>query len=376
MFDMAASTSSASVNCYHCDSPDVRFAGHNNNGRPGFKCLSCQREFVDPAARVKGNELPPAGNMILKLRAVAESMGRTPAAVDINRLSNEGRCYKLSEYLKVFGSYGKAVKTAGLQPNYARRFDVREKEMMLFELRELSRKWRRPLTTDDVREARRQKLIQPFSRYQKAFGGLAAAVAAAGVGIKTFWSDEEMIALLRRVDLTLDRPIRQSDLNELYRQGKAPSPKVLAARFGGMAKAREAAGIKDKYRFANGVTGSKQKYSRERLVEQLQALVKRLGREPTYRDIMASPRTEVASPLTFTSMFGSMHAAYEAAGFKPKFKVFSRKEIVAALRRLKRKLGHYPSRREITLANKAGEGPSHECIRNRLGNRSDIQDWI
>lgn len=320
--------------------------------------------------------LPPAGTLILKLRSTAEHLGRTPTAADINRLGKEGLSFKLGDFIKVFGSYSAALKRASLKPNYRRVFDENEKESLLAALRRLSRKWRRRLSTDDVRAARRASLVPPVSHFEKAFGSIVNALAAAGVGVKTFWSDDEMIALLREVDMTLDRPMRQSDLEELYRQGRSPSPKVLAARFGGMEKARKAARIKQKYRFADGVTGIKQRYSKDELIEQLIALRTRLGREPAYDDIMAAPRRTCASAQTFQKAFGSLRAAYEAAGFKKKFSDFSRKEIVAAVRRLKRKLGHFPTIREIHQSNLAGECPSDECIRKHLGRLSDIKEWI
>jgi hypothetical protein len=244
------------------------------------------------------------------------------------------------------------------------------------ELRQLSRKRGCLLSTDDVRSARRQKLIPPYTRYEKAFGSITYALAAAGVGVKTYWSVEEMIGILRQVDMKLDRPVRQSDLNEIYRQGKAPSPKVLVARLGGIKKARKAAGIKEMFRFAKGKTGAQQRYSRDELVGQLQSLAKRLGRKPVYRDIENAERTECASVPTFSGMFGSLRTAFAAAGFVVRPFRYTDKEIIASLRALRRKLGHFPTRREIDAAYRAGECPTTQTVIDRLGKLSEIREKI
>jgi hypothetical protein len=143
-----------------------------------------------------------------------------------------------------------------------------------------------------------------------------------------------------------------------------------------MKKARAAAGIKQRFRFANGVTGVYQRYTREQLIEQLRTLEQRLGRTPKYRDIVNAGRSVCASVPTFTSMFGSLADAYEAAGFKLKPATYSDKEIVTSLRRLKGRLGRFPTPAELRRASRSGECPHPDTVIRRLGRLEELQEWI
>jgi hypothetical protein len=362
--------------CYHCGRTETMRYGTYPNGKHRFKCRLCGRYFVDPATRAKRVELPSQSHLILKLRALAEKLGHTPSLNDIREQQKRGFPYSHHHISKLFGSYSDALRRAGLTLNYRRQFSDSEKEHMLEQLRRLSRLNNAPVSTDDVRAARRRGLVPPVSHYEKAFGSIAEALRAAGVGVKNRYTDEELIAILRSIDMRLDRPVLPSDIEKLFRQGKAPSPKVLAARFGGMRKARAAAGIKQRFRFANGVTGIYQRYTREEMVTQLQNLAERLGRPPSYGDITNAGRSVIASAPTFISMFGSMAEAWRAAGFQPRPRKYSDKEIVAALRSLKRQLGRFPARKEIREASRRYDCPHPETIERRLGRLDELSEWI
>jgi hypothetical protein len=78
-----------------------------------------------------------------------------------------------------------------------------------------------------------------------------------------------MIEILRRVDANLDRPVLASDIDELYNQGKAPHHRTIELKFGGMAKARKAAGINNVYKKDSDTTRYWQKYTPEELIAQL-----------------------------------------------------------------------------------------------------------
>ncbi len=327
----SASSPPAQATCYHCGSRNTVKNALHGNGKQRYKCRSCGRLFIEPALREKRTgPLPSASHLVLKLRALAERLGRTPTTMDIRQQVQNGWPHKERDFGLVFGSYQAAVKKAGLAPNYSREFNENEKQIMLGQLRRLSERLGRPISTDDVRAARRTRQVSAVSRYEKAFGSIKKAIDAAGVAVKIHYTDEEMLEILRQVDMRLDRPVRQSDLNDLHRRGKCPSPKVLAARFGGMAKARAAAGIKQKFRFANGVTGKQQRYSREEMIAQLTSLGQRLGRAPSYRDVVTAPRSECACVPTFSLMFGSLRDAFAAAGFEVKPLHYTDKEIIAA----------------------------------------------
>ena len=362
--------------CFHCGSTSTIRYGTKANGKLRFKCRNCGRYFVDPATRLVRDKPPSASHLILKLRALAQKLGRTPTTKDLRIQVSKGFEFNQHDFTRAFGSYSAAVRRAGLTQNYRRQFDEAEKEFMLEQLRRLGRLMKAPVSTDDVRAARRKGLVSPVSHYEKAFGSIAAAIRAAGVSVKYRYTDEEMIEILRSIDMRLDRPVLPADIAELHRQGKAPSPKVLAGRFGGMKKARAAAGIKQRYRFARGVTGLYRRYSRQQLIEQLKRLAERLGREPRYGDIVAADRSECACVPTFTLMFGSLAEAYKAAGFAERTLSYTDKEIVAALRRLKRQVGRFPTRREMLQAARKGECPHPETVRKRLGPIEELREWI
>jgi hypothetical protein len=374
---MGAAISRLHVACYHCGKRDAVKAARHGNGKQRYKCRSCGRYFIDPALRVKRTgPLPSAGHLVLKLKALAQRLGRTPTREDIRRQVKQGWPYRERDFNTVFGSHQAALKKAGLTATYRRVFSEHEKEIMLGQIRRVSEGLGRPVSTDDVRLARRVKQVAPVTHLEKAFGSIRNAIDAAGVGVKVHYTDEEMIRILRQVDMTLDRPVRSKDLVELHRQGKAPSPKVLVARFGGMAKARAAAGIKQKFRFANGKTGTQQRYSRDELIEQLKSLGQRLGRKPSFRDIVSANRTECACVPTFSNMFGSLRDAFQAAGFDVRPLHYTDKELIAMLRALRRKLGHFPTYSEITAAYRAGQCPTAETVVRRLGNLSEIKERI
>src|SRR5207245_2466032 len=140
---------------------------------------------------------------------------------------------------------------------------------LLAEIRALRKKLGRPLIQKDILEASKKKQVSSISRYYQVFGAVSHAINAAYAGRR--WSRESMIKFLRSLDATLDRPIFGSDITKLYREGKGPSVKVLYTEFGGMVKARRAAGTKMTYHeerigWSRGLT----KYPKQALISQLQ----------------------------------------------------------------------------------------------------------
>lgn len=80
--------------------------------------------------------------------------------------------------------------------------------------------------------------------------------------------------------------------------------------------------------------------------------------------------------MTFASMFGSLSAAYIAAGFTELAKNqlrYTDKQIVAALRKLKRELGKCPGFHDLEAASAAGKYPSPGTVVRRLGNLTEIR---
>ena len=365
--------------CYHCGSDQTSKAGFNR-GKQCFYCRACRRRFrenpVFPSrskSRIgwRPKNLPSKGHFILELQAISQRIGRTPTTTDIIELSKAGRAYSLDAYYAVFGSFREAVRKAGLK---SQKFD---REQLLGELRRLRAKLKRSLLGKDVLAARKKGKVSSIYHFQIAFGSVPQAIAAAGVGRKIY-SREEMIKILRQIDAKLDRPVLASDIDELYHQGEGPNHRAVEREFGGMAKARRAAGIKNAYRKEKKSTKYWQKYTLEELTKQLKALGKKLGRKPTDRDInRASKEGLCASAMTFARMFGNLPAAYQKAGFEQaKPRSYTDDKIIAALKNLAKEKGRMPTFHEIAAASKAGKCPSPGTIVRRIGKLTEIKFTI
>jgi hypothetical protein len=281
---MARPPKPSGFNCYHCGSSQTSKAGFAR-GKQRFYCRACRRFFRDnPVLPEGGNQkgwrpksLPSKSHLILELQAIAQRLGKTPTTGDINELSKQGRAYSLNIYYEVFDSFPEAIKKARLKPNYKQKFD---KEKLIHELRVLRKKLKRPLLGKDVAAARKKGIVSSLYHFQRAFGSVPKAIEAAGVGRQKY-SRAEMIKILREIDAKLDRPVLAADIDELYRSGEGPSSRAVEREFGGLAKARRAAGITNAFRKAKTSTRYWRKYTPEGLIEQLRSLGKSLGRKPT-----------------------------------------------------------------------------------------------
>jgi len=237
----------STIGCFHCGGFETSKAGFTKNKKQRFYCRVCRRFFRENPAPKKpvkvsaAGDLPSAGNLILKLIALGQRLGRTPTTTDVSELSKKGRIFSLDAYYAVFGSFNDALRRARLPLRYNQEFD---KEKLSGELRELHAKLKRPLLGKDVLAARARKEVSSLYHFQRAFGSVPLAVAAAGAGRKKY-SRDEMIKILRQIDARLDRPLMAADIDELYRFDKGPSKRAVEREFGGIAKARVAAKVKN-----------------------------------------------------------------------------------------------------------------------------------
>lgn len=244
-----------------------------------------------------------------------------------------------------------------------------QSEKLVAELLSLRESIDRQLLIKDLGAARKAGLISPLHHFQRAFGSVSAALAAAGVGRKRY-TRAEMIDLLRELYTRLGRPIRNVDIESIFLDGNGPSPVVIRKEFGGLFAACKAAGIGDP---------NWKKYTLEELSEQLRSLKKSLGRRPRDRDIIrASARGECASLSTFRRMFEPVpDDLRRLAGFaRSGRRNYSDEEIIIALRQLTDELGRFPTAREINAANKAGRCPAAITIFKRMGKLSAIRNHL
>ena len=370
----------SNIVCYHCGSLETCKAGLTKNKKRRYYCRACRRfsrenpvipDQSKSKTRWRPKSLPSKSHLVLQLQATAQRIGKTPTTTDIARLSKAGRSPSLGIYYAVFGSFSEAVRKAALPPNYNQTFD---KEKLLGEIRALREKLKRPLIGKDILAAAKKGKVSSIYQFQRAFGSVPKAVEAAGAGRKIY-TREEMIKILRQIDAKLDRPVLAADIDKLFRAYEGPSSRAVEREFGGIAKARRAAGIKNVYRQEKQTTQHWQKYTIEELIKQLQALGKRLGRKPTDRDInRASKEGLCASDATFSKMFGSLPEAYRKAGFEQaKPRSYTNEEILSMLKNLAKEKGRTPTYHELVAASKAGKCPSPGTIIRRIGKLTDLK---
>jgi hypothetical protein len=342
-----------------------------------YRCNMCSRYFMDPFGVGKPKRhVPSPSDLILRLRALQQKLGRTPTVADIRLQIKQGAPYREQDFTDAFGGYLAAIQQAKLPHKYNNEFTETQKDLMLVQLRRLSRMLRAPISSDDVRRARKKGLVPPVSQLQKAFGSIALAIKAAGVSVKWSYTTAEMLDILRKLDKKLDRPVMPEDVDALYRKGKAPSSRVMAIKLGGFKKARAAAGVRPAVVKTHRSGKRAPRYSREELIGQLQRLKKKLRRVPRHEDIFRADRSVCASVPTFAKMFGGLKDAYRAAGFTVKPFEYTEREALDALKRLKRRLGHFPTHSEMRKANREGECPHPDTIRRHLGPLEELRRWI
>ena len=297
--------------------PENEQSRFEKNLKQRFYCRACRRFFrenpIIPQGKkklAKTEALPSPSHLALQLLSIAQEIGRTPTTADINKLFKARRCFSLGVYFAVFGSFQAALKKAKLPLRYNQEFD---KEKLLEKLRDLRRRLKRALTARDVQAARKRGEASSLYHFQRAFGSVPQAIAAAGAARREF-SKDEIKVYLRKLAEELKRVPTGDDISERFVAGETPSLKEILKIFGSLRRARAAAGI--------SYTGAKKKssiywrrYTPEQLIEQLRNLHQELGRRPTDRDLNRASRAgKCAASTTFRRVFGGLQKAYKQAG--------------------------------------------------------------
>ncbi len=251
---MNKTTRKSGYRCYHCESEETSKAGFSKYGqvkKQRFFCRGCGRYFREEPKYIEGKtktnnfwlrkNLPSASHLILELHAIAQNvLKRTPKSTDIRELSKQKRCNSLNTYHAVFGGFGLALKRANLTPDYPRSY---KPEKMIEELRSLRKRLNRPLGREDIAMHAKKGKVPSVYFLKRAFGSLAGALEAAGVGRKKYDRDE-IISFLRKVDAKIKGPVKARHIEEYFAKGDGPSVKAIEEEFGGWTKARRMAGIK------------------------------------------------------------------------------------------------------------------------------------
>ncbi|MDD5226231.1 MAG: DEAD/DEAH box helicase family protein [Candidatus Omnitrophica bacterium] len=237
------------------------------------------------------------------------------------------------------------------------------KEVIVEQLQSLARELGRTPTYQDVLQespkgkyASTQTIINLFGTYNKA-------LKAAGfrVNRQTNLDREELILQLKMLAARLGRSPTQEEVSQ---SRDCASSRVYTRVFGSHRKALEAAGLTLNY-----IDDATQ----EELVDQLKRLALELGKTPSLKDItQASKDGKCCCDVTFRKVFGSLHAAMDAAGLVPCRRVnLSEEELISQLKRLKDKLGRLPILEDIKAGSKTRECSSYRAFYNAFGSWSE-----
>ena len=229
------------VICFHCQSENINKAGFTHNRKQRYYCRDCRRfSRENTEARAKpvdnnkkrGKELPSASHLILKIKALAQKLDRTPTTGDIASLAKNKKGYSLDVYYEVFGSFTVLLKRAKLSLNNKQEFD---KDKLIGELKILRLELGRALIARDVQAARKKGKVSSLYHFGRAFGSVPKAIEAADAGRRAF-TENEIKAYLKKLQTELKRVPTGKEIASRFVPGKTPSLKEIIRMFGSLGK--------------------------------------------------------------------------------------------------------------------------------------------
>ena len=172
------------------------------------------------------------GELIILLRKKASELGRSPIIKD---LESDKNMPDRDTYERYFGSFNKALEASGLEVKYV--FRKWTKEELLQKLREKSKKLGRSPTQ---RSIDKDPLMPGKGNYRKYFGSFNKTIRKAGLVVNYQINEEELIKLLQKLYLKLNRTPTREELNK---QKDYPSLNPFVRKFGSYTAACLRAGL-------------------------------------------------------------------------------------------------------------------------------------
>ena len=298
--------------------------------------------------------------IVAAIRAWARLEGRAPAIVDWRPHDRGGhprwerdcpRFPPCSHVVRRFGSWNAALQAAGFDRP---RPDAWSEHEIVEALRAWARTHGFAPSSSDWETSPDRNIIS------SRFGGWNAALAAAGLEprfVRRDWTDEQLLAGLRRFARDHGRPPRSAD--RVGSLGHYPSPALIVTRFGSWSTALRAAGLEP---------GNPPPTSAETIVEALRVYREAHGRSPsssTWKANGGSPAAE-----TIIRHCGSWRAGLELAGLPaptPAPRGPSDSDILATLSSYAREVGSAPT---IRAWKQERRQPGIKLIRSRFGSWS------
>lgn len=240
-------------------------------------------------------------SLIVQLQKEARRLKRTPSQQDIKVACKAKRTASAGVFARTFGSHNKALEAAGFST--LRTAPKRPKASLIVQLRREAKL--------SGKTPRRSQVVNA-NTFIKTFGSWESALEAAGLSpnlVAEHCSNETLITQLQEEARLLGRVPHIRDIKIASKAKRTVSDMTFARRFGSYCEALKAAGL--------STARVSWACPKEKLIIQLQAEAKRLGRTPTINDIkLASKAKRTASWATFARAFVLYSKALKAAGLQ------------------------------------------------------------
>ncbi|MEX3914329.1 hypothetical protein AB4672_21385 [Bacillus paralicheniformis] len=287
-----------------------------------INCFGSFNKGLEAAGLTPGRRKKYSKEQLIEiLQQKAKELGRSPMQREIKQFGAIKRH---------FGSFNKALKTAGLTPNIEHsrtRTNPYTKEELIEILHQKAK---------ELDRSPMQKEIKQFDAVKRHFGNLNNALMAAGLtpnkrgrkGKGKTNTDQELIKILQQKAIELGRAPKETEVNRLN---------SIVKYFGSFNKGLKAAGLIPNKR------GKEKKYTKEDLINILQRKAEELERTPKFKEV--SQRTVIVK------YFGSFNKGLKAAGLKPNRKrsknEYTIEELIEILQKKSKELGRTPKVKEV-----------------------------
>ena len=286
--------------------------------------------------------------IIEAIRLFVKERGRPPKTTDFKNSGGKYPSYRTVQ--RQFGSWNKAIKAAGFEPNKKPWTDDEIIEAIQLFVKEHGKV---PLMTDflksDGKYPSHTTVIKQFDSWNKA-------IEAAGFSPnQKIWTKDTSIKAIRLFVEEHGRvPVRRD-----FRKsgGKFPSFTTVQKQFGSWNKAIEAAGFSPNQK--------RKSWTDDEIIQSIKLFVEEHGRVPLMTDFQNSGG-QYPSASTVQRYFSSWNDAIEAAGFKPNQikKEWTNDETIESIQLFVGEHGRVPQ--EIDFQKSNGKYPSFRTVQKQF----------
>lgn len=273
------------------------------------------------------------GTLLENLKEFAFDLNSTPTQKEMRQ---EGP-HASSTYVKRFGTWNKAVRKAGLEPNtQGSKFSDQD---LIDELERVATTLGHIPTQEEFGE----KSEVSVSSYYNHFDTWKSAIKNGDLEERYDppsefdISTENLIDEIKKFESVLDRAPTIAEMDELG----AYSERTYRRRFGSWSRSLEKANVNNQQK------QDKTRISKQKLIVALRTLADELGRSPSFEDVWNHGKYGAA---TYLYRFGTWNKALEAAGLQPRLdrsEQIPDRDLIIELRRLAGELGYIPRRKEM-----------------------------